>query len=109
MRTEYAQHLNLHEKLFLLGLARTLERTQEGYTSMGDAEIAYRMACEEYREESRAHTQVWKYVQNLAASGIVSTKPSAAGFRGKTTMLGLPTAPASAIKRWLESSIVRRF
>ncbi len=108
MRTDYAQHLNLHEKLLLLGLARTLERTQETYASMGESEIAYKMACEEYKEQPRAHTQVWKYVQNLSATGIVSTQPSTAGFRGKTTLLGLPTAPASAIRRWLESSLVRR-
>ena len=108
MRTDYAQHLNLHEKLLLLGLARTLERTQETYVSMGETEIAYKMACEEYKEPYRAHTQVWKYVQNLGATGIVSTQPSTAGFRGKTTLLGLPTAPASAIRRWLESSLVRR-
>src|SRR5213080_1224596 len=108
MRTDYAQHLNLHEKLLLLGLARTLERTQETYASMGESEIAYKMACEEYKEPYRAHTQVWKYVQNLGATGIVSTQPSTAGFRGKTTLLGLPTAPASAIRRWLESSLVRR-
>src|SRR5437773_1161864 len=94
MRTDYAQHLNLHEKLLLLGLARTWERTQETYASMGESEIAYKMACEEYKEQPRAHTQVWKYVQNLSATGIVSTQPSTAGFRGKTTLLGLPTAPA---------------
>src|SRR5207247_168125 len=75
MRTDYAQHLNLHEKLLLLGLARTLERTQETYASMGETEIAYKMACEEYKEPYRAHTQVWKYVQNLGATGIVSTQP----------------------------------
>ena len=108
MRTDYAQHLNLHEKLLLLGLSRVLERTQETYATMGDTEVAYKMACEEYKEPHRAHTQVWKYVQNLNATGIVSTQPSTAGFRGKTTLLGLPTAPASAIRRWLESSIVPR-
>src|SRR5437016_4305821 len=98
----------LHDQPLLLGLARTLERTQETYASMGETEIAYKMACEEYKEPYRAHTQVWKYVQNLGATGIVSTQPSTAGFRGKTTLLGLPTAPASAIRRWLESSLVRR-
>src|SRR5437867_2835036 len=50
LRTDYAQHLNLHEKLLLLGLARVLERTNENYATMGDVEIAYRMACEEYKE-----------------------------------------------------------
>jgi len=107
MRTEYSQHLSLHEKLLLLGLARVLERTSNPYATMGDVEIAYRMACEELKEPSRAHTQVWKYVQNLNATGIVSTQLSTTGFRGKTTLLGLSTAPASAIRRWLEASLLK--
>ena len=108
LRTDYAQHLNLHEKLLLLGLSRVLERTQEPYATMGDMEISYKMACEEYKEPYRAHTQVWKYVQSLNATGIISTQPSMGGYRGKTTLLGLPTAPATAIRRWLESSLVPR-
>ena len=107
MRTEYSQHLNLHEKLLLLGLARVLERTNMPYATMGDAEIAYRIACEEFKEPSRAHTQVWKYVQNLNATGIVAAQLSTTGFRGKTTLLGLSTAPATAIRRWLESSLAK--
>src|SRR5438105_1552609 len=93
MRTNYAQHLNQHEKLLLLGLARTLERTQETYASMGETEIAYKMACEEYKEPYRAHTQVWKYVQTLSATGIISTQPSTAGFRGKTPLLDSQQPP----------------
>mgnify|MGYP001606504771 CR=1 FL=1 len=107
MRTEYSQHLSLHEKLLLLGLARVLERTSNPYATMGDVEIAYRMACEELKEPSRAHTQVWKYVQNHNATGIISTQLSTTGFRGKTTLLGLSTAPASAIRRWLEASLLK--
>ena len=105
LRTDYAQHLNLHEKLLLLALARVLERTNLPYATMGDTEIAYRMACEELKEPYRAHTQVWKYAQNLSATGILSTQLSTAGFRGKTTLLGISVAPASAIRRWLESSL----
>jgi cell division control protein 6 len=105
LRTDYAQHLNLHEKLLLLALARVLERTNENYATMGEMEIAYRMACEEHKEKYRAHTQVWKYVQNLSATGVLSTQLSTAGFRGKTTLLGISAAPASAIRRWLESSL----
>lgn len=105
MRTDFFQHLNLHEKLILLALARVLERSSETYATMGDTEIAYKMACEEHREAARAHTQVWKYVQNLNATGIVSTRPSTAGFRGKTTLLGLSMAPASAMRKWLETGL----
>ena len=107
MRTEYSQHLSHHEKLLLLGLARVLERTNMPYATMGDVEIAYKIACEEFKEPGRAHTQVWKYVQNLSATGIVSTQLSTTGFRGKTTLLGLSTAPASAIRRWLEASLAK--
>jgi cell division control protein 6 len=107
MRTDFFQHLNLHEKLILLALARVLERSSETYATMGDTEIAYKMACEEHREPARAHTQVWKYVQNLNATGIVSTRPSTAGFRGKTTLLGLSMAPASAMRKWLETGLSR--
>ena len=107
MRTEYSQHLSHHEKLLLLGLARVLERTNMPYATMGDVEIAYKIACEEFKEPGRAHTQVWKYVQNLSATGIVSTQLSTIGFRGKTTLLGLSTAPASAIRRWLEASLAK--
>ncbi len=107
LRTDYAQHLNLHEKLLLLALARVLERTNENYATMGEVEVAYRMACEEHREPHRAHTQVWKYVQNLSATGVLSTQLSTTGFRGKTTLLGISAASASAIRRWLESSLTR--
>ncbi len=105
LRTDYAQHLSLHEKLLLLSLARVLEKNSENYATMGEVEISYRMACEEFKEPHRAHTQVWKYVQNLAATGILSTQLSTTGYRGKTTLLGISTAPASAIRRWLESSL----
>ncbi len=107
LRTDYAQHLNLHEKLLLLGLARVLERTNENYATMGEAEVAYRMACEEYKTPHRAHTQVWKYARNLSATGVLSTQISTTGFRGKTTLLGISAASASAIRRWLESSLTR--
>ena len=107
LRTDYAQHLNLHEKLLLLALARVLERTNENYATMGEVEVAYRMACEEHKEPHRAHTQVWKYVQNLSATGVLSTQLSTTGFRGKTTLLGISAASASAIRRWLESSLTR--
>jgi len=107
MRTDFLQHLNEHEKLILLALARTLERSSATYATMGDTEIAYKMACEEQREPARAHTQVWKYVQNLNATGIVSTRPSTAGFRGKTTLLGLTSAPAGAVRKWLETGLSR--
>ncbi len=103
LRTEYAQYWNTHEKLILLSLAKALERTGEAYATMGEVEVGYRVECEQYHEEARAHTQVWKYVQNLSATGVISAHPSTEGYRGKTTLLGLINAPAVATRQWLES------
>src|SRR6266571_3075141 len=105
LRTEYAQHLNVQERAILLALAKVLERTGENYATMGEVEIAYRMTCEEKKIPQRAHTQIWKYVQSLSAAGLLTTQLSATGFRGKTTLLGLSTAPAADIRKWMESSL----
>src|SRR2546426_528893 len=105
IRLEHYSSPQLEQILIILALARELERTGEAYATMGEVEIAYKMACEQYKEIARAHTQVWKYVQNLSATGIVSANPSTEGFRGKTTLLGLINAPASATRQWLESML----
>jgi cell division control protein 6 len=83
-----------HEKLFLLGVARHFKQTDSAYMSMGDAEEAYALACEEYGEKQRGHTQIWKYVKLLSVSGIIETMVSGVGQRGKTTLISLPRVPA---------------
>ncbi|MCW3976039.1 MAG: cell division control protein Cdc6, partial [Candidatus Bathyarchaeota archaeon] len=45
-----------------------------------------------------AHTQFWKYIRNLDSCGMITTKISGKGVRGKTTLIGL-TAPSPAIFR----------
>jgi Cdc6-like AAA superfamily ATPase len=68
---------------------------------MGDAENAYALICEEYSEKSRGHTQIWKYVQSLSATGIIETTVSGVGQRGKTTFIGLSRVPASDLEQEL--------
>lgn len=91
----------LHEQLFLLGLARRFKNSKEAYVSMGEAEEAYKIVCEEYGEKPRRHTQLWKYVNNLTAGDIVKSKVSSDGFRGKTTLIGLPYMSAAELEREL--------
>jgi cell division control protein 6 len=93
--------LDLHEKLFLLGLARRFRQTNSAYITMGEAEEAYRIVCEEYGEKSRRHTQLWKYVNDLSAAQIIKAKVSSSGLRGKTTLIGLPYVPAEELEREL--------
>jgi cell division control protein 6 len=93
--------LDLHEQLFLLGLARRFRQTNSAYITMGEAEEAYKIVCEEYGEKSRRHTQLWKYVNDLSAAQIIRAKVSSSGVRGKTTLIGLPYVPAEELEREL--------
>lgn len=101
VRKDEVFSLGHHEKLFLLGVARYFRQTGSAYVSMGDAEEAYAVVCEEYGKKSLQHTQLWKYVKGLADSGIIETKPSGTGQRGKTTIISLPKVPAEDLEREL--------
>jgi cell division control protein 6 len=93
--------LSLHEKLFLLGLTRSFKLSGAAYLSMGEAENAYAVVCEEFGQEKRGHTQLWKYVQELSALEVVKTEPSSVGQRGKTTLISLPSVSATELEQEL--------
>jgi cell division control protein 6 len=99
VRKDMIPGFSLHEKLFLLGVVRHFKQTDSAYISMGDAEEAYALVCEEYDETVRGHTQLWKYVQALSTAGIIETMVSGVGQRGKTTLIGLPRVPASHLEQ----------
>jgi cell division control protein 6 len=102
-KEEHLRGLSISEKLVLLALSRVLKSSGGAYATMGEVEDAYQVVCEEYGETPRKHTQVWKYVRNLGATGVVSTKRSGEGVKGKTTMVGLDLIPAAQMEKWLES------
>jgi len=110
VRKDEVFSLGLHEKLLLLGVARYFKQTGSAYASMGDAEEAYAIVCEEYGKKGLRHTQLWKYVKDLAATGIIETKLSGIGQRGQTTIISLPKVPAEDLERELVKflSAIRR-
>ena len=97
--------LPLHAKLLLLAVARELQLTDESHVRMGLVEDTYRVVCEEFGQEPRKHTQVWKYVQELAKLNILSTRPSGPGMRGRTTLIGLQSIPAQELAQVLEEEL----
>jgi len=107
VRRDMISAFSLHEKLFLLGVARHFKQSDSAYLSMGDAEEAYALVCEEYDEKQRGHTQLWKYVQALSAAGIIETMVSGVGQRGKTTLIGLSRVPASDLEQELVKLLSR--
>lgn len=105
VRKDMIQNLSLHEKLFLLGIARYFKQTDSAYVSMREAEESYILVCEEYNEKSRGHTQLWKYVKALSVVGVLETMISGVGQRGKTTLISLPKVPASDLEKELAKSL----
>src|SRR5207302_11278933 len=97
---------NVPKRLVLLSMTR--QSRKQAYITMGEAEEAYAVVCEEYGEKSRAHTQFWKYVKELDALGLVDTKLSGKGEVGKTTLISLPEIPAKVLADNLERSLKRR-
>ena len=105
LRGEYINALSPHEKYMLLALARVLEESQDAYANIGTVEREYKAVCEEYSDEPRKHTQIWKYARGLGAIGIIAASKSGEGVRGKTTLLGLQAIPAATMREQLEKSL----
>ncbi len=88
--------LDMHQRLALLGIARASRG--KAYITTGDAESAYKVACEEYGQKARAHTAFWGLMKDLDMLGVVSAKKSGAGISGKTTVITLLDIPAKVLE-----------
>jgi len=95
--------LSLHEKLFLLGIARFFKENDRAYASLREVEQTYTIICEEFNVQPYTHTQLWKYLQNLSALGIVKKTVSATEQRGRSTLICLPRIPASELEKKLNT------
>ena len=62
-------NLGLHEKMFLLAVARYFKDNQEAFATLSEIEQAYGVICEEYEEKPYSHTQLWKYLQRFVSTG----------------------------------------
>ena len=100
--------LGLHEKLFLLGVARFFKESQSAYASLLEVEQAYAVVCEEFGEQPHTHTQLWKYVQLLSALGILKAEVAEAGVRGRSTRVSLPAVPAYELEKELSAALEKR-
>lgn len=93
--------LPLHSKLLLLAIARSFKDNDASYITMGEAEEAYRIVCEEYGEKCRGHTQLWKYVNEMSDMGLLGKETSGEGRKGRTTLISLPKIPAEELEKEL--------
>ncbi|MCX8153867.1 MAG: ORC1-type DNA replication protein [Candidatus Bathyarchaeota archaeon] len=100
--------LRLHEKLFLLGIARFFKENKNAYATLSEIEQMYAVVCEEFGEQPHSHTQLWKYAQFLSALGILKTEVTATSTRGRATRLSLPAISAYELEKELSASMERR-
>ena len=89
----------MHQQLLLLAVARAFKQSLKAYATIGEIEEIYKVICEEYDEKPKSHVQIWKYAKQLSALGIIETKPSSTGQRGKTTLIGLHQIPALELEK----------
>lgn len=102
---EKLAELDKGKKLTLLAIARKMKKS--AYINTGEAEESYAVACEEFNEKKRGHTQFWKYIKDLDALGFIDAKISGEGVVGKTTLISLSEIPAKQLERILEKEIAR--
>ena len=105
VRKDEILNLNQHQQFLLLAIARTFNQNPKAYATMGEIEQVYRVICEEYGKKPKSHTQIWKYVRQLSAIGIIAAKISSTGQRGKTTLIGLHQIPASKLEKTLSQAL----
>jgi cell division control protein 6 len=93
-----------HEKMLLLAIARFFKENKEAFATLTEIEEAYKVICEEYEENPYSHTQLWKYIQQFAKIGLIKTEVgTATTSRGRTTMISLPTVPATELEHELHT------
>jgi cell division control protein 6 len=97
--------LGLHEKLFLLAVARYFKENEDAYVSLSEMEKNYAVACEEFEVIPNSHTQIWNYAQYLAKLGVLKTEVAVLGTRGRTTWLSLPSIPSVELEKELSAAL----
>jgi archaeal cell division control protein 6 len=103
-RSELAS-LGLHEKLFLLAVARFFKENEEAYVSLSEAEKAYAVVCEEFDMQPNSHTQIWSYAQYFSSLGVLKAEVAAGESRGRQTKLSLPTVPAIELEKEMTAAL----
>ena len=101
------ESLQNHEKLLLYTLAETLSLKEEAYVTMGDLERRYREIASLYGLKPVGHTWIWKMVNMLSTLGYITKKISGEGHRGKTSLIGLPSLPATLLMKELQKILKR--
>jgi Cdc6-like AAA superfamily ATPase len=100
--TSKLDELDRPKTVTLLAICRALRK--KSVVTTGDVMEHYGVVCEEYGEKARGTTQFWKYIQDMAARGIINAERAKMGAEGLTTKITLTEASAED----LEAELVNR-
>jgi len=91
----------------LLAICRRLKK--ESSMTTGDVENLYAVVCEEYSEDMKSHTTLWKYLKEMENRQLIKTRISTVpGGRGRTTHLSMPHFLPTDIASRVEMLIKKR-
>lgn len=99
--------LDRHKQILYLSIVKALKQSGSPFVRIGDIERIYKMLCETYRELPRRHTQIYTYITELKNMGLIQTRTSGKGFRGKSTLVGISTGPLYILETRIEEILER--
>lgn len=99
------RYLDLHDLILLKAIISLYNREKADYYPMGVVEEEYKKICEDLDEEPRKHTQVYEYIRRLRSMGILSTKQSGKGMRGRTTLISLSVPVTSEFSEFINREL----
>lgn len=97
--------LDLHQLLLLKALINLTKRSPNDFFAMGRLEEEYRNVCSNYNQQPRRHTQVFEYLRKLRYMGLVNTRASGKGMRGRTTLVSLAVSASQDLENLVEDAI----
>ncbi len=100
--------LGLHEKLFLLAVARYFkDQNEQAYALLSEVEKTYAVICEEMGEKPNGHTQLWNYAKFLSSLKILKIEVRNSATRGRSTQISLLSIPALELEKELSALVAQ--
>ena len=104
MSEDIVKNLSTHQKLVSLAICRRLKK--ESKMTSKDVQGLYAVVCEEYMVKAKGATTIWKMINDLEISGIISREVSnLENTRGRTTYISMPNALPNDLATRLEMLI----
>jgi len=97
-RKEELDYLGEHQRMILEAISSMLKKSDQEFATIGEVEKSYNVLCESRGISPNHHTQVWNDINELSRKGIIESKLSGKGFRGRTTIIGLPVSAEQLIE-----------